>query len=169
MALATIDARGLPCVRTVLLKQIDARGFHFVTQAHGPKAAQIAKQPVVELCLNWMSHRVQIRARGRAIPMPDAEVESLWAARQRDAQILYHLGIPQSQPIPSYRWLLTRMREARKQWRGIDPIPRSPAYIGFIVRPVAIEFLHHTESRLNRRECFVRGNNQRWTRKILAP
>jgi pyridoxine/pyridoxamine 5'-phosphate oxidase len=42
MALATVDADGLPDVRMVLLKGHDERGFVFYTNSHSAKAGQLA-------------------------------------------------------------------------------------------------------------------------------
>lgn len=168
MALATVDERGLPCVRTLFLKQIDAEGFHFVTQAMGPKAKQIADQNIVELCLNWPVKNVQVRVRGKAVRMGIAEIKSFWSKRERDAQILYSLGIAQSSEIPAYNFLQQEVAKKRNEWKDIKSIPYSPNYTGYIVKPSWIEILHHHSARLNKREKFTkRGKN--WELTILAP
>ncbi|MBI2342890.1 MAG: pyridoxal 5'-phosphate synthase [Deltaproteobacteria bacterium] len=168
MALATVDGEGIPAVRTVLVKGIDVRGFHFVTRARSPKVAHIAAQPLVELCIHWASLKVQIRSRGRVHPMPDDEVESLWRPRPRDAQLLYHLEFAQSALIPSTHYLLQQLADARRRWRGEKVIPRSPWYVGYIIEPLWIEFLYHSLIRLNRRERHT-WDGRAWIVTYLAP
>ena len=46
MAVATVDADGLPNVRTILLKGADARGFVFYTNCGSAKGHELAGEPV---------------------------------------------------------------------------------------------------------------------------
>ena len=55
MALATVDADGLPDVRLVLLKGHDRRGFVFYTNAESAKGEELAAQPVAAFVLYWKS------------------------------------------------------------------------------------------------------------------
>ena len=45
MALATVDADGLPDIRMVLLKGVDERGFVFYSHAGSPKVASLNRTP----------------------------------------------------------------------------------------------------------------------------
>ena len=45
MALATVDPDGLPDVRMVLLKGVDARGFVFYTNTESQKGRELAANP----------------------------------------------------------------------------------------------------------------------------
>ena len=49
MSLATASAKGVPTVRTVLLKRFDQEGFVFYTNFESVKARQIEENPHVEL------------------------------------------------------------------------------------------------------------------------
>lgn len=155
-------------MRGVLLKAIDARGFHFVTQARGPKARQLRSNPHAEFCVNWGGLALQLRVRGRVTPLPTRELERLWQTRHRDAQILYHLRLPQSAVIPSYSHLLLAVQQGRRRWRLVAQIPKSPWYVGYIIVPRWIEFLHHSPRRLNKRDRYVR-RGKTWTHVCLAP
>ena len=64
MALATVDAAGLPDVRMVLLKAADARGFTFFTNLESAKGRELAANPKAALLFHWKSLRRQIRIRG---------------------------------------------------------------------------------------------------------
>jgi hypothetical protein len=64
MALATVDARGLPNARMVLLKGIGPEGFVFYTNYESAKADEIEAAGKAAFVIHWKSLRRQIRARG---------------------------------------------------------------------------------------------------------
>src|ERR1043166_6228091 len=64
MSLATVDADGLPDVRTVLLKGVDARGFTFYTNTESQKGRELAGSPKAALLFYWKSLNRQVRVRG---------------------------------------------------------------------------------------------------------
>src|SRR6516225_7967651 len=55
MALATVDARGLPNARMVLLKGFDERGFVFYSSAESIKGHELAAAPKAALTFYWKS------------------------------------------------------------------------------------------------------------------
>ena len=62
-ALATADKAGLPDVRMVLLKDVDARGFVFYTNLESDKGRELAENSQAAICFHWKSLRRQVRAR----------------------------------------------------------------------------------------------------------
>lgn len=168
LLLATADAKGKPHVRTVLIKSIDQNGIGFVTNAKGQKVTHFKKNPRVECCMVWPSLKLQVRIGGPVKPMPQKKIDALWKIRPREAQLLYHLGLQQSQPIPSYAYLKKEVAALGKKWRDKKNLPTAASYIGFIIHPTMIEFLHHNSTRLNLRECFYR-TSKGWIKRILAP
>src|SRR5690606_14934212 len=62
MALATVDASGLPNSRMVLLKEIEADGFVFYTNFDSAKGQEIAATGKAAFVMHWKSLRRQIRA-----------------------------------------------------------------------------------------------------------
>lgn len=168
LMLATADAKGDPHVRTVLIKSVDPRGVGFVTNRYGPKVRQFKKHHRVEGCVVWPSLTLQVRLSGRVTKMPRAQVDRLWKMRPREAQLLYSLGLKQSQPIPSFSFLKKKVAALARRWRSKKIIPPASTYVGYILRPTMIEFLHHNPTRLNLRECFQK-TPRGWRKKILAP
>ena len=69
MALSTVDADGVPDSRMVLLKDVDARGFTFYSNAESAKGLQLAERPVAALLFHWKSLRRQVRVRGAVEPV----------------------------------------------------------------------------------------------------
>ena len=57
MAVATVDANGLPNVRMILLKGADARGFVFYTNCESAKGNELAANPKAALLFYWKSRQ----------------------------------------------------------------------------------------------------------------
>lgn len=168
LMLATADAKANPHVRTVLIKSADERGIGFVTNRFGRKVEHFKKHRRVEGCVVWPSLTLQIRLSGKITPMPRAQVDRLWKMRPREAQILYHLGLKQSHVIPSYDYLKKKVAALARRWKNKKILPTANTYVGYILRPTMIEFLHHNPTRLNLRECYEK-RAKGWKKKILAP
>ncbi len=168
LSLATVDLQGAPSVRTVLIKGINDRGISFVTRKGSPKTHHIDRQPLVECVAHWNTIRTQLRFRGEVMPMPREEVKQLWKIRPRDAQLLYHLQLAQSEVIPSFRHLVNQIKAMRKQWHGTVTIPLSEQYIGFTIKPIWIEILEHRITRINHRIRYLRAPSG-WKMETLAP
>src|SRR6516225_11331339 len=87
MALATVDADGLPNVRMVLLKGFDARGFVFYSNEESQKGRELALHAKAGLAFHWKSLRRQVRLRGTVEPVEAAQADDYFASRPRSAQI----------------------------------------------------------------------------------
>jgi pyridoxamine 5'-phosphate oxidase len=64
IALATVDTDGLPNVRMVLLKEIEADAFVFYTNYESAKGQEITASGKAAFVLHWKSLRRQVRVRG---------------------------------------------------------------------------------------------------------
>ena len=87
-ALATVDASGLPNVRMVLLKGLDApdhpeRGFVFYTNFESAKGSELLASRKAALDFHWKSLRRQVRIRGLVSVVSDAEADAYFATRPR--------------------------------------------------------------------------------------
>lgn len=87
MAVATVDADGLPDVRMVLLKDFDEAGFVFYTNALSAKGQQLTQDPKAALLFHWKSLRRQVRIRGGVSRVSDAEADAYFHSRARQSQI----------------------------------------------------------------------------------
>lgn len=173
MALATVDANGLPNVRMVLLKGIDApgrsdRGFLFYTNLESAKGRELAAHPQAALVMHWKSLRRQVRARGPVSPVSDAEADDYFASRPRGSR-LGAWASKQSRPLES-RFALEKAVAVETARYGIGNIPRPAHWSGFRLTPVEIEFWHDRPFRLHDRIVFRRaGPGVPWTRTRLYP
>jgi hypothetical protein len=74
MTLATVDERGRPAARIVLLKEVDAGGFVFFTNYDSRKGRDLAAHPFAALVLFWEPLHRQVRVEGaisRVAAQPD--------------------------------------------------------------------------------------------------
>jgi pyridoxamine 5'-phosphate oxidase len=162
MTLATIDERGRPAARIVLLKELDARGFVFFTNYDSRKGHELAAHPHAALVLFWEPMHRQVRVEGRVERIAAAESDAYFASRPRGSQ-LGAIASPQSQRIASRTWL-----EERIAALGDGPVARPDHWGGYRVIPEMIELWQGQPSRLHDRVRYTRSGDA-WLRERLAP
>ncbi len=168
MAVATVDDDGLPDVRMVLLKDVDARGFTFYTNTTSAKGRQLAGQPKAALLFHWKSLRRQVRVRGPVEPVSEAEADAYFASRARASQIGAWAS-DQSSPMQSRLALEGRIAEYGLKF-GLGKVPRPPHWTGYRVIPRAMEFWRDRPFRLHERLVFARAEaGGRWETSRLFP
>ncbi|MBI1391843.1 MAG: pyridoxamine 5'-phosphate oxidase [Alphaproteobacteria bacterium] len=166
MALATVDATGLPDVRIVLMKDFDRRGVSFFTNSDSAKGRQLNANPWAALCFHWKSIRRQVRFRGEIIEVSAAEADEYFAKRARGAQIGAWAS-QQSRPLPADGALEHAVRDLERRYKGQD-VPRPSHWTGYRLVPTAIEFWVNRPFRLHDRLSFDRAGDG-WTHKRLFP
>jgi len=166
MALATVDADGLPDVRMVLLKGHDERGFVFYTNFESAKGRELLAQPKAALLMHWKSLRRQVRVRGPVSVVSAAEADAYFASRPRDSRIGAWASA-QSRPLES-RFALEKAVASYAARYAIGTVPRPPHWSGFRIAPQHIEFWRDGAFRLHDRLVFARAGNG-WTSERLYP
>jgi pyridoxamine 5'-phosphate oxidase len=168
MALATVDAGGLPDVRMVLLKDYDAAGFVFYTNTESAKGAELAATPKAAVNFHWKSLRRQVRVRGLIAPVADAEADAYFATRARDAQIGAWAST-QSRPLEEPLALAKRVAQFAAKY-GLGTVPRPPHWSGYRLAPLSIEFWRDRPFRLHDRLMFTRASlDAPWSSARLYP
>ena len=166
MTLATVDARGRPRARMVLLKRADESGLTFFTNRDSAKGRELAARPVAALALWWPELHRQLRIEGRVSPLNARESDAYFATRPRGAQ-LGAWASPQSRVLASRAALERRAAAACARFEG-RAVPRPPHWGGYRLVPRAIEFWQGRADRLHDRLRYTRARGG-WTRVRLAP
>lgn len=168
VALASVDAAGLPDVRMVLLKGCDARGFVFYTNLESAKGRELLGGGKAALCFHWKSLRAQVRVRGPIETVSNEEADDYYATRPRRSR-LGAWASDQSRPLESRQVLVDRVAAFDAKFPG-DAIPRPAHWSGIRVLPGEIEFWKDGEARLHDRVVFRRtAGTEAWTRTRLYP
>lgn len=168
MAVATVDASGLPDVRMVLMNARDRRGFVFFTNFESRKGEELLAHPKAALVFHWKSLRRQVRARGPVEVVAPEEADTYFATRSRTSQIGANAS-RQSRPLERKSDLMRAVEKLRVDL-GDNPVPRPRHWSGFRIIPTEIEFWQDGEFRLHDRVRFTRSDSiAPWTRQRLYP
>ncbi|MEF3049216.1 pyridoxamine 5'-phosphate oxidase [Pseudotabrizicola sp. L79] len=172
IALATVDAAGLPNVRMVLLKEIEAEGggegaFVFYTNYGSAKGREIEASGKAAFVMHWKSLRRQIRVRGTVTREDGPKADAYFDSRSLKSR-LGALASDQSQPLSSREALMAKVAKLAVS-EGLSP--KRPAHWGgFRIDPVEIEFWADGAFRLHDRFRWTRqGAGSGWQVARLNP
>jgi pyridoxamine 5'-phosphate oxidase len=165
MNLATVDARGRPAARIVLLKGVDKGGFVFYTNYESRKGRELAANPHAALTFLWKELERQVRIEGPVEKVTAGESQEYYATRPLGSRIGAWAS-PQSQPIESRAWLERRWEAFGAQYGDNPPLP--PHWGGYRVRPDYLEFWQGRRSRLHDRIAYSLRDGA-WSVARLAP
>ncbi|MGV3548291.1 pyridoxamine 5'-phosphate oxidase [Rhizobium sp.] len=166
LALATVDADGMPNVRMVLLKGFDQDGFVFYTNYESQKGTELLGQKKAAMVFHWKSLRRQIRVRGTIETVSDAEADAYYETRPRGSRIGAWAS-KQSRPLEG-RFALEKAVAEYTMKFGIGHIPRPAHWSGFRLKPVSLEFWHDRPFRLHDRMEFRRAG-EGWEKVRMYP
>ena len=167
MALATVDGEGLPNVRMVLLKEIEAAGFVFYTNYESRKGQELAVSGRAAFVLHWKSLRRQIRVRGLVVRAEGPQADQYYASRSLKSR-LGAWASRQSEPLASRAALLAEVAKVTLA-KGTNP-SRPPFWGGFRITPLEIEFWADGAFRLHDRFRWSRqGIEDAWKIERLNP
>lgn len=177
ISVATVDADGMPDVRTVLMRYLDATGPAFFTGLTSAKGQQVAANPVMAAALTWPSMYRAIRFRGRAHELSRALVADYFTSRPYGSRISAHASM-QSSPVAGRAELEQAYRECELRWPdrgGSRDVPVPERWGGYRLVPDIVELWAGRRSRLHDRIVWERtgpgglDDPQAWRRRRLQP
>lgn len=170
IALASVDADGLPDVRMVLLKDIDGQGldgsFIFYTNYDSAKGRQIEASGKAAFVMHWKSLHRQIRVRGTVTREDGPQADAYYDSRALQSR-LGAWASRQSQPLDARATLVA---EAAKAGLRHGPRPaRPPFWGGYRITPSHLEFWADGAFRLHDRFRWTRDADAGWSVERLYP
>lgn len=167
VALSTVDSDGLPNVRMVLLKEVEADAFVFYTNYESQKAQELDQAGKAAFVLHWKSLRRQIRVRGLISREDGPKADAYFASRGLQSR-LGAWASQQSRPLKSRSALIAEVAKVTAT-KGINP-PRPPFWGGYRLAPLEIEFWADGDHRLHDRFQWRRGSpDAAWEIERLNP
>ena len=167
MILSTIKKKNKPTSRTVLLKEVDNKGFIFFTNYNSNKGVEIKNNKNVSLNFLWKNMERQIIIEGITKRISEISSINYFNKRPRDSQISAWVS-DQSKKIKNKTVLENQYKKMVKKFQKIKVIPKPTCWGGYIVLPNKMEFWQGKKSRLHDRICYKLINKD-WKKFRLSP
>ncbi|MFD4720117.1 pyridoxal 5'-phosphate synthase [Streptomyces sp. NPDC058423] len=168
MTLATVDQDARPDLRTLMLHDADADGWHFATHATSTKGRQLASRPEAALGFYWPVHGRQVRVRGRVVSGTPEEAYADLHARSTGALAAALVG-RQSEVLGSQEEL-RRASAAAWERAEADPEASVETWTVYVLVPSEVEFFQGDARRRHVRLRYRReGEADAWVRELLWP
>ncbi len=168
MVLATADARGVPSVRVLLLKEVRrGEGLVFYTSYVSPKAQDLEANPQASINFFWDALFRQVRVSGSVQRVSRQDSENYWNSRPFGSRVSQYVST-QSKTIESREELEARYAETEKMFRESGNIPCPEHWGGYILRPQVWEFWIADPVRFHYRYQFAQRDGG-WRFSLLSP
>ena len=167
VALGTIDYKGYPSVRMVLLKDYNDDGFVFYTNFNSNKSKAIKKDPKISLCFHWKSLLRQVRIIGLASKVSEEEADNYFNSRSYGSRIGAWAS-DQSSVLNNREDLLISIAKYKEKFPNEKKVPRPQHWSGWRLKPEEIEFWLDGENRIHERLKYIKKKNI-WEKVLLSP
>jgi pyridoxamine 5'-phosphate oxidase len=169
MTLSTTDEHGTPDARMLILKDVDAVGWHFAVSAASRKGAQLGSNPVAALTFYWPAVVRQVRVRGPVTADPPEVTAADFLARSAGARALA-LMLRQSQTLTDTADLDVALAKARAELEA-DPARVPDEWVSYAVAPERVEFWQGDPERRHQRLLYTADLDAPggWSRTRLWP
>jgi len=167
MTLATVNAKGAPSARIVLLKGYDRNGFIFYSNYLSNKAKDLDTNPLACLVFFWKELERQVRIEGVVEKISFEKSDEYFSGRPHGSQIGAWAS-SQSKVVPSRDALEKSMLDAEIKFAE-KAVPRPDHWGGYIVKPLSIEFWQGRPNRLHDRIIYSLESEEGWRIERLAP
>ena len=166
MALATVDERGRPHCRVLLLKGFGADGFSFFGNYDSGKGQDLAANAWAAMTFFWPGLERQVRIEGQVHKLDPALSDAYFQSRPL-ASRLGAWASPQSRRLDDRAALETLLAQTERRFAD-QAVPRPAHWGGYCLRPERLEFWQGRADRLHDRLDY-RLQDGAWQRSRLAP
>ena len=166
MNIATVDSKGNPRNRMVLLKYLEGDDIGFFTNLKSDKSLEIGAHSMVSATIWWPEMERQVRIEGAATQMDRELVDDYHSSRPRKSRVAAWAS-DQSRPLGSREELEERFDQYDSMFDGED-IPLPPFWGGYTIRAERVEYWEGRPSRMHERVVLLKENG-RWEASRLYP
>lgn len=166
VCLCTVDSRGDPDARIVLVKDVSELGLTFYTNYESAKGRQLEAHRQAAMVFFWQPLRRQVRLRGSVAKISSDESDSYYSSRPRDSQ-LGAWASEQSRELVERAVLEDRVEEFARRFP--EQVPRPAHWGGFRLAPDRVEFWQGRDNRLHDRFVYRRADPEGWSIARLMP
>ncbi|MGW4369423.1 pyridoxine/pyridoxamine 5'-phosphate oxidase [Nocardia takedensis] len=167
MTLSTVASTGQPSARVLILKDVDADGWHFAINAVSRKGRELAATGVAALTFYWPEQVRQIRVTGTVVADPPEVSAADFLARPSGSREIA-LTRGQSEPLTAVRDLDAALERARAELAA-DPDLVPDEWVSYAVRPAEVEFWQGAPDRRHQRLRYLRAADEGWSSTLLWP
>ncbi|MBA2709087.1 MAG: pyridoxamine 5'-phosphate oxidase [Tatlockia sp.] len=166
MTLSTVDVKGRPDSRVVLLKGLTEEGFIFFSNYESTKGIQLKSNPNAALNFYWPQMSRQVRVRGRVQRIAKEQSDIYFSSRPIPSQLSAIIS-SQSQVISARSDLDLALANLINK-TGEQAIIRPQNWGGYQVKPEEVEFWQGRDNRLHDRILYTKKRGK-WSYCRLAP
>lgn len=166
-ALATVDSRARPSVRTIYIMLGGDDELIFFTHRDSGKARHLAHNRHVGLVFYWPAMQAQVEADGEAHLASDDVAREFWYRRPHESRLAAWVS-HQSERTADDRLSPDRLNRQRRAF-DFQPIPMPPNWCAFELRLTRIEFWQGGWQRLHTRTRYLMGEDGIWSRDHYEP
>lgn len=169
MTLSTVGVTAAgprPSARVLILKDVDAAGWHFAISSASRKGAELDRNPAVALTFYWAMLGRQIRVDGTVRADPAQVTADDFLARSEGARAMVLTG----RQSESYRDPAEISEALAKAQRELQESPGlvPPEWTSYSVRADTVEFWQSDPDRRHRRLRYERDQTS-WSQTLLWP
>jgi pyridoxamine 5'-phosphate oxidase len=166
MVLSTVDSKGLPDSRVMLLRDVSEEGFTFYTNYKSKKGSDLLKNPQASLLFFWQDAERQVRISGTIKKLSKKTAIEYFATRPFESQV-GAIASAQSSIIESRTAMDEKFEKVKKQFEG-KPVPMPDHWGGFVLKPHTIEFWQGRANRMHDRIKYTKLKSK-WKVARLMP
>lgn len=166
--LTTVASNAIPHSRVVAIREIKNEELLFFTQKGTRKVSELTANPAATLVFWFELFQREVIIEGNAVPISESENNFYWQQYPREAQIRFCSYAPTSTQIINDKNILESKKKLIEQEYATQPLPISPYYCGFRLKPSRIIFYAYRTDELSDVHEFTLID-QRWVKQLLSP
>lgn len=166
MTVSTVDAQSRPSARVLILKDIDATGWHFAVSSVSRKGRELDRNPAVALTFYWPTLARQVRVGGVVRADPPGVTAADFLARPAGSREMA-LTRRQSEPYTAHAELDEALHKARLELAA-TPSMVPDEWVSYTVAADTVEFWQADAQRRHQRLRYERDGHS-WTSTLLWP